>query len=365
MFEFFTNKISDRVLILNVESDRVVGALIEINCEGVMKTISSVSKSIFLDSNATNSQRMTKKILKLAYDVVIHLMKESGHSKIKSIHYVLNTPWVISDLKTLNVKYDETKKITKALIDDLINNEIHNTKNSFDAYIFEKKILDIKLNGYAVDEYIGHSAHRIDISFSSSFSDKDFIENLKHTIERIVHIDSHVFHSALLTQYIALMNILQTDKEYIYINVHGELTDIILVKDKMCRHISSFPFGIKTILRKLSHKSKLTIESSDSMISLFQGGKLNEVENKKALNVIKPLIEDWQNNCIKSFLTAFDVIHLPNKVYLSAYTHRDLFINALKSQTQIRCEVVPYDDIVGDENIMLMNMYTHALSAVL
>ncbi len=370
MVSFFTNKISPkRTIILDIQSDLVKGALIENHKENTgmnsPRILSVMSKSIPNSLTPSDSVRILKKILNLAHEIVSHLVKISGHHNIANIHYILSSPWILSELRTIKIKYDSDKKITREIIDEMINREIENIPAKFDAYVFEKKIFEIKLNGYSVIMYEGRSAHTLEVSFSSSFGSKRFMDNLKHEIDRVIHIHKHSFHSALLTQYISLGNIFSSKKEYIYMHIHGELTDIVVVKDGLCRHISSFPCGVKTLLRKLAHETGDSIESADSLLILYQNNKLRESEKKKSQKIIELLLSDWIQMCLKSFRNSFDIIHIPKTVFLSTHSHFDLFKNAFLLQSEINFEIISYEDKVGSDQNTLLDMYTHTLGFML
>ncbi|MEK7184687.1 MAG: cell division protein FtsA [Patescibacteria group bacterium] len=365
MFELFSNKDSHRSIILDIQSDLIHGVLVENYENGDNKIISTCNKSIEENIAPSNSERIKKKILKLAHDVVSNLIKVSGHKNIFNIHFVLSSPWVFSELKTIKVDFDSDNNISDEIINKIINKEIDKTPSKFNAYVFEKKIYDIKLNGYSVDVYNGREAHKLEISFSVSLAEKGLIDNLKHSINKVIHIKNQSFHSALLTQYLAIPSAISKNTDYIYVHAHGELTDIIVVKNNQCKHISSFPFGSKTLLRKIALSTKHSLESADSLLTMYYDNKLSEIDKKKISSIVDSFTISFSNMCIDSFLSSFDIMHIPKRVYLSAHDHFAFFKSALISQNRIVLEILPYDDFVGKDNGRIINMYTHVLGAML
>ncbi len=365
MFEFFSNKNSSKSIILDIQSDLVRGALIEY-IDGVNdKIILTYSKSISENLIPKNSQRIKKKILKNVHDVVHHIIKYAGHNGIKHIHYILSTPWVFSELKTLKVDFEKDISISDDIVNQIVSKDIDKEPSKFDAYVFEKKIYDIKLNGYSVNLYNNRQANKIEISYSVSLSEKAFIDELKHNVNKIIHIKNHSFHSALLTQYLAIPNKIANNSEYIYMHVHGELTDIIIVKNRQCKYISSFPFGIKTLLRKIGEVTNHSIEASDSVLTLYYADKLSESEKKKIKSLIDGFSAEFSKVCTDLFSKAFNILQLPKTLYLSTHSHFDFFKNSLISQNEIPFEILSFKDFVDKDNEDLLNMYTHVLSDML
>ena len=124
----------------------------------------------------------------------------------------------------------------------------------------------------------------------------------------------------------------------------------------------------------MAGSTKQSIESSDSLLSLFQGNKLSEAEKASALAIIEPLIHEWSSMCIKSFAAAFDSASVPRTVYLAAHSHFDLFKEALLFQNDLNLTIQSYESIAETGDVTfekssaqsaMMRMYTLALKTVL
>lgn len=376
MFSLFSNKKEGvKSIVLDIQSGLVRGALlVKIENESGLEEIhivSVVTKAISEKTHIINAEHLAKRTYKLISEVVEHLVRDSGGKHIYNISYILSSPWIFSKLKTIKIDYEVETEITSKTIADLVKEEAKNNPDKVDAKPLEQRIFEIRLNGYPTVSFEGKKAKRLEVSISTSFGSSTFLDKVRAVVDRHVHIKSHSVHSALLMQYTALREILKNRSEFVYIHVHRELTDMIIVKDGLCKHIASFPFGTSMLVRKVSNITKETIEASDSMLTLLQGGKLSDEQQDSIGGMITPVINEWGDQCIKSFEDVFDMNTIPRQLYLSVHSHFEIFKKSLMLKGGYNFEVVSCDTLnVGNTIIFdkgsaqsnLMKMYIYALS---
>ncbi len=368
MFSLFSNsKAQNLSIILDIQSGLVRGALVRDHTN----IISVITRDISGKSQVVNAEHLTKKILKLISEVVEHLVKSANGRSIESISYILSSPWIFSQLKTVTINYEKETEINQGTIKKIVQDEFKNSTKTADTRPIEQKVFEIRLNGYPTVDFEGKMAHELRVSLSTSFSSSLFLDKVHSLVDLYLHIKNHSVYSAILLQYTALRESLKNKNEFIYIHVHNELTDMIIVKDGLCKHIASFPFGIKTLLRKLASDTRESIESSDSLLSLYQGNKLNDSEKENIQRILTPLIKGWGDLCTKAFEGVFDITNLPTSLYLSTHSHFDLFREALTFQNKFNFDIVQYDSIdIGNQITFghgtvqsnMMKLYTFALN---
>lgn len=376
MFSFFSNKKEGvKSIVLDIQSGLVRGALLikTVNDGGIeeIHIASVVTKAISEKTHVINAEHLAKKTYKLISDVIEHLARDAGGKHLNNISYVLSSPWIFSKLKTIKIDYEKETEINSKIIGDLVKEEAKNNPDKADAKPIEQRIFEIRLNGYPTVSFEGKRARRLEVSISTSFGSSSFLDKVRAVVDRHIHIKSHSVHSALLMQYSALREILKNRSEFVYIHAHRELTDIIIVKDGLCKHIASFPFGTSMLVRKVSAATKETVEASDSLLSLLQGGKLNDEQQENINRIITPVINEWSDQCIKSFDGVFDMNTTPRQLYLSVHSHFEIFKKSLMLKGGYNFEVVSCDTLnVGNSIIFdkesaqsnLIKMYIYALS---
>jgi cell division ATPase FtsA len=364
MFSLFSNKKTGVLsIILDIQSGLVRGALVSNKHNESTHILSVVTKTYSGKSNILNSEHLIKKNLKLVSEVIEHLARDAKGYRVSSITYTLSTPWIFSKLKTVKINYNNETLITERIIRDIIKNEIKNDEK-LDTKPIEQNIFEIRLNGYPTVDFDGKRAHTLEISLSTSFSPKTFLDKVETVVNKHIFIKHHEFHSALLMQYVALREVLKDRNEYIYIHTHNELTDMIIIKDGLCKYIASFPFGVQTMLRKVAIETKTSIEASDSLLALYQGNKLTDEEKIKTKQILNPLLQEWVSGCTKIFSEMFDFTSIPRSIYLSSHSHFELFKEAMATQDVFRFEVISHDtidtnnSIIFEKNVPPSNMMT-------
>lgn len=375
MFSLFSNtKREDLTIIIDIQSGLVRGALVNYKVDGSINILSVITESISTKNHIVNSKHLTKRIIKLVTEIVRQLASIAGKNNIVDIHYILSSPWIMTELKTIKIDYKDEIVIDSTIVGNLVRDELNKHSEKNDTRIIEKKIWEIKLNGYTMEDYEGKNAHSLEIALSYSVSPIEFLNILRSTVHNIVHIKNQHYHSALLMQYSAIRLMLDKKREYIYIHAHNELTDIVIVKNGLCKYLASFPFGTSTILRKISSNSSQSMEASDSLLSLYDENKLHDTEKVLTQKVIDPLMHTWSTLCLKTFSNAFEFTNIPRTVYLSVHSHFNIFKDALLFKNDLNFEIIPYESLTIDNNISfgkgtvqstMMKMYTLAVKSMI
>lgn len=351
MFGLFSSaKKVERNIILDIQSGLVRGVLVEEGEKTPLTIIGTAHKSVSKKS-ALNGEELSKEIGMTASSVAEALARGS-EGAVSNISYVLSSPWIFSKLKIAQREYAKKTKVTSKTIKELAKEEYeaHHT----DIQPVDQKIFEIRFDGEEIDRIHTAKVKKVEVSLATSFAQKSFLDSVKHQVSRHVMTEKSTFHSALLLKYLAFRESLGQEN-FIYLHVHDELTDGFIVKDGVLRHLASFPFGIKTLLRKISSKSNSSIESTHSLTSLFQEGKFSEKEHERMQTLIVPAIHEWGNMCVGSF-EAMKEEGLPEKIYLCIPGYFELFKTALIFHDEYNFAVQQHEDDVEMYALALRNM---------
>ena len=108
MFELFSNKKEgQRIIILDIQSGLVRGAVILKKENSPVLITSMVTKAISGTTEIKNADHLSKRTIKLLSDVVDHLARDVDSYEIDRIEYILSSPWVHSKLKTIKINYEK------------------------------------------------------------------------------------------------------------------------------------------------------------------------------------------------------------------------------------------------------------------
>lgn len=360
-------------LVVSISTDYVVSALVTYSA-GKMILLALVREDELLRKN-TNIENISNAVLQSidkSVERIIH--KElpriisnktyTGPSKIDEVHYLLASPWVVTQSKTIEINYDSPVRITDDIVggilqreQDILENELFdNDPNKTPKTIcFEQKILDIRCNGYSTVTIQDVIANSIQISFAMSISSTTIIENIRKSVHKYLHPTKEEFHSALLGEFYALKDGKNSMSEAIFLRLLGESTDILLIKHGIPAHVATFACGTHTLARKLAKDHDMQNSNAhDAFTKNDNSGDYKLVENN-----ITEAINIWRDYLIKTVDDMGITTDMPQNIFISGESaFLDKCIPAIKDKYQSTVvEGANYDHI--ESNIIFADESAH------
>jgi GTP:adenosylcobinamide-phosphate guanylyltransferase len=148
----------------------------------------------------------------------------------------------------------------------------------------------------------------------------------------------------------------------------------------MCAFLSSFPFGIYTVLRKFARSTRQTVPIADSALTLYSEekgeGKLSAEAHARLKPVIDAIGQGWAHDLHTTLAHAGETMVVPRMIVLSAHSHFEFFKTQLEKSAPVGStpaisplelsmvdEVVTYDR--GQERSIRMAIYATAIAGLL
>lgn len=330
----FGNKKNNLALVYDIGNASVGGALVLLS-EGKKPRIIYATRNDIANQNESTPAKLMSSIAK-NLEIVSRDIEKSGLSHLKFTELgnggptkafcVLSSPWYISQTRTILMKKDKAFAVTKKLIDELVTEEINNFKksplvkekiSSDKNALIESKITQIKLNGYETKSPEGKSAVTLQISLFLSLAPESIINLFGEKIKKVFNLEKIFFNSFPLASFSAIRKS-TSQQNFIFADISGETTDVLLAKDGTLAEIVTFPLGKKSAVRELADKLKTTNEEALSLFYLYQEKKLSdEMENK-----ISGILSEPSANWLKSFRNALveigDGFSLPSAVFFTS-----------------------------------------------
>lgn len=388
---FLNKKENNLSLVLDIQSGLIRGSLVVFGLDIKPHIIFNYTKHISLDKGQGNGgPYMTKVMLKTLNDVLTTIQKNGltraktlgyKNGNIHEIFYALSSPWAVSHAQKIRADYKKETVINEKVIEEIIHDESKLLMNEFildlqknkssnlDIILFEKKIFDIRLNGYSVNNYSGKKTSVLEVSFAITVASKNILNKIISEVGKIFHVKHEYFHGSLLLHYLALRSLSPNRDEYTSLHVHGELTDIVIVNKGSGVFLASFPFGAYTLVRKIAKSMRISPENVKSMLSLYEEDKLEDKKRSDFEEVLNEVLQGWKRDLVET-LNSREGVSIPHIIYLSIHEHFKLFEKAIKESD---FEVVHFDDSLVDEAVSferpeerswLMGMYVRAIKDV-
>jgi cell division ATPase FtsA len=350
-------------LVIDIQSDVIEGTLIRFQPKGVAhvpEILYSTSVHVPRKLSATG-EYMAKLMLRAIEDLALNVAKEMNSlstGPIQSIHYILSSPWILSQSKMVEVKFEKDTAVTEAMVKQVIENSRQELIKTYepDMVFIEQKVFDVELNGYSVANYLNKKARSLRISFAFTLSSETVVKKIKGAVAQHLRIKDGFFHSAILLQYLTSRAVVKESEEYIVLHIHGELTDVVVVKKGFSSYLASFPYGTTTLVRKISASLKNNTEATASMINMYMEKKLSDEEQAKLETVLFNIINGWRAEAKTTFAGIGEHVIMPRKIHLYSNTpFAPLFKKTLEEEN--------FDVVIHDEP--LREVHSFALKDVI
>lgn len=269
-------------------------------------------------------------------------------TSIDEVHYVLSSPWVTSQARTLSVSFEKDTNITADRVSDILKKERTSlvTDDGKTLEIIEEKIFDVRLNGYSISNWAGKQAREIEISYAATVGGTDSTKRFRDAVKQVAKANKTHFHSSLLLQHVGLRMLKPDVDAYTLIHVHGELTDAVVTDHGACVFFCSFPMGIDTIIRKIASATKTDERTADSLLALYLGERLDEANIRSAEPVMNEMLVSWNADFDKLFRNTPLSGALPPYTIIYGRAHEEFFaIGYRKAHMGSKVEVMSIDEV--------------------
>ena len=323
-FSIFRTKKQKIIAILDIGSASVGGAIVELK-KGEIPNILFSTREDMVFQNDLNMSRFISSMLQ-ATEKVLEKFEKYGQEKPHSFFCILSSPWYESKTKILKIRKDKQIIITDKTLDELIQKQsldfssIINKSDKINEHIevIDVKNMQIKLNGYETSNPYGKSAKNIDIALFVGLSSKKVIQSIEDRISRVFYIKDVAFSTFSLASFSAIRDIFLDKKNFLMLDVTGEVTDVSLVEDGVLVESTSFPIGKNFLIRRISNELNTTSVEAVSFIEMINSNKGNKEMNMRVGKILKQAGEKWRGSFIKSLSRISSDIHTPNTVFFTA-----------------------------------------------
>src|SRR3989344_905171 len=244
---------------------------------------------------------------------------------IKDIFCVFSSLWCVYGISAENFINSETE------LKELLQNKL-NQNNIPDPILMEKNIIQTLLNGYNVNKPYGKEINRIDITLFMSMISDEIRRKVRDIIEKIFNTDNILYNSFALASFSVTRDVFSAEKDFLLMDISGEVSDIMLIRDDVIVKTSTFPLGSNFLIRKTAETLNIIPEEAHSLIRLFfeqKGLNTEHQDIRKALIAIK---EEWLYSFRKILSDFAGKLSLPKTIFLLVDTDiASWFIDTIKN----------------------------------
>lgn len=312
------------ILVFNIGSSSVDGALFEAQSSGIPKIIFSIKEPIRIKEKVDVDKFLLSTIKTL--EIVVGKIYKAGLGAPSQIFCVLSSPWCVSQMRIINLKKNTPFVFTEKLADGLIQKEIklfeeeHALKYGDadeGARIIELKNIKIMLNGYETSESLNKKTKELEMNIFISMSGEQVLKKIENTIGKHFHFKKIKFLSFTLSFFTVVRDLYFKQENFLLLNIGGEVTDISMVKKNVLRELASFPLGCNFLTRGVALDLGCSLSEADSFISLLRDGHAEESVVKKLTLILSKLKAEWLKKFQDSLANLSKDISIPSTIYVT------------------------------------------------
>ncbi len=324
---FFTNDKQDEslALIIDIGSASVGAALVRFGASQAPHIIATNRASIPFQGTLSSERfllAMNNTLERVLKTTQAGLM---GYGSPKHIFCTLSSPWFLLKSRVIRITRTENFKVTEEMLgrfldDDieLLREELKDALPPKDTVIIEKKIIQMKLNGYEIKNPYGQTTTEMEMVATISLSSKKVIDSIKRKVGQFFHTESLHFGVFPVVAFSVIRDIFPEEKNFIFIDVAGEATDVSLANNDIIAGTVSSPRGKNFFIREISAHFCTMHEEASTLFSMFLKDTLDSKRRGTVSNIVLRSRAEW----IMRFENALTVLEkggvIPRTVFFTS-----------------------------------------------
>lgn len=343
---FFTKYLNRNqpALIIDVGSASVGAALVALPKQGNGKDrphiLATVREGISFQEALSSKQflsAMNHALMKALRR--IHAEKTLGGAAPSRIFCSLSSPWCLLKVRRISIIREDTfetspETIERFIEDDvsLLVKEITASLPEHDLAIVEKNIIHTKLNGYEVANLYSKKVKNLELVSAISLSSRRVVDTLTQTIRQLFHSVAR-YGTFPLVMFSAVRDLFAEEKNFLFMDISGEATDVSLAEYDSIANSMSFPRGKNMFIREISLRLHTPHEEAATLFRMFLRRELAPEKQEETQRIVTNISSVWAERLKKAFEALGRGTMLPSTIFFTADIETKEFFTELLSRT--------------------------------
>ena len=313
-------------MVFNIGSGSVSGGIVKFTEEPGENVVFYDKEPIPFQAEISVPKHL--ELMKASLTTLAGKIRANGQQKIDRIFYIFSSPWSVSQTKTIRIKEPKAFKVTESYMNRVIaeQEKQFQTDISKVGKIIEKKIVQVKINGYVVTNFYNKSTKDLEISVFFSVVPDDILLTVEEAVAKTFTVKNIWCHSFSLSVLTVIGNLFPQKEDFIHVDVTEEVTDIAIIKNNIMISAGSIPLGRNDFIRALSKNLNITEEIADSMIKMQCAKNNDELAAMKLSVAMDVAARDWLAKLFEVLDSFKEKIYVPDSLFLVANTDITVFL---------------------------------------
>lgn len=269
----------------------------------------------------------------------IRAEKALGGAAPSRIFCSLSSPWCILKVRRISIARDDlfetSPETIKRFIEEdvsLLVKELTASLPEHDLAIVEKNIIRTKLNGYEVVNPYSKKVKNLELVSAISLSSRHVMDVLTQTIRQLFHITAY-YGTFSLVMFSAVRDLFAAEKNFLFMDISGEATDISLAENDSIASSVSFPRGKNMFIREISLRFHTPHEEATTLFRMFLRHELAPEKQEEVQRIVANTSSLLAERTKKAFEALGRGKMLPSIIFFTADVETKEFFTELLSRT--------------------------------
>lgn len=311
-------------LLIDIGSASVGAALVVIEKGKAPHVIASVREDISFQEVLASSRFLFA--MNHAFDKTLKTLQEKTKTTgtPRNVFCTLSSPWFILKTRELHIARDQEFEVTESKLEEFINEDIARLKEELketlppeDVRIIEKKIIHIKLNGYEIKNPYKQKTSRMELSMTVGVSSGKVIQSIEQRVNNFFHAKTVHFGAFPVAAFSAIRDIFPTEKNFLFLDITGEATDVSRVENDLLVKTVSFSRGKNYFIREISSELRTIHEEAKTLFTMFLQKELDAERQTRVAEIVTLAKTEWLTRFEKAATSTSENVALPRKIFFT------------------------------------------------
>ena len=325
-------------VVLDVGNASIGGSLVLLSRHNHPKVVYTVRKEMNMQTSA-NITRMVSS-LEATLNAVVDDIRKNGIAHLtftnramlapKTAFCIFSAPWYAAHIRRSLFSSRELATVSPRMLTELLEKEVDVAEESqADAYLragtrdegvflVEKETLRVSLNGYPVQDPFGRKAKDIEALFYISVVPSEIGQLVETVVRRSFDVRDIRFGSFALAFWNGVRDMWPKEKDYLLLDISGELTELVLVRNGVPSETATFPKGRNFFVRTIMEHLSTSSHEASSLLTLYIDGKAGPGVGEQIGEALFSAEKEWGED-LQGLLNALsDGLFLPGSLFLTA-----------------------------------------------
>lgn len=249
----------------------------------------------------------------------------------------LSSPWFILKTRQIHITKNAEFEVSEQVLDTFINEDIVALREDLketlppeDLRIIEKKIIHIKLNGYEIKNPYKQKTSRLEMAVTVGVSSEKVTKSIERKINTFFHTNEVRFGAFPVALFNAVRDIFPNEKDFLFLDITGESTDVSRVENDILSNTISFSRGKNFFIREISARLRTVHVEAESLFAMYLRNELDKKKTAQVAETVAQIEEEWLIRFTKALTKLSENGSIPRKIFFTTDTDiAPLFLNLL------------------------------------